>query len=74
MVFDKVDSKKNDINLYVCIFYSGNPCAMASIMDLIEPERVQSGKSPLCPTLFHSSNPKSFKRVFANDVYVILKV
>lgn len=54
-------------------FRGPNKCAMASIMDSLEPERIQQG-SPLCPKLFHSPNPRPFKRLFANDVYVVLKV
>ena len=54
-------------------FRGPNKCAMASIMDSLEPERIHQG-SPLCPKLFHSPNPRPFKRLFANDVYVVLKV
>ena len=59
--------------MYSFRFRGPNKCAMASIMDSLEPERIQQG-SPLCPKLFHSPNPRPFKRLFANDVYVVLKV
>jgi len=63
---------------------TSKPCSMAYIMDVTDEGRDEQ-KDPLCPRLFSSkqaavsssSYPTSilpFTRVFANEVYVVLKV
>ena len=49
---------------------------MAHILDVTD-EGSDEKKAPLCPRLFSSHSPadlRPFTRVFANEVYVVLKV
>ena len=46
---------------------------MASIMDKTDSE-AHSNLEPLCPVLYSNKNPSPFVRVYANEVYVVLKV
>ncbi len=46
---------------------------MTDIWDAEEPEMIDR-REPLCPVLFHSRDPKPFKRIWANNQYVVLKI
>jgi len=59
-----------------CLEDASSPCSMAHILDVTD-EGSDEQKAPLCPRLFSSHSPADllpFTRVFANEVYVVLKV
>ena len=45
---------------------------MPEVWDLVEPHNAREAE--VCPKLWNSQDPKPFKRMFANQQYVVLKV
>lgn len=60
------------LTLMTMMIQSRGGCGMTDIWDVEEPER--RGGDEVCSKLWNEANPKPFKRVFANDDYVILRV